>query len=114
MGVRLALDDFGTGYSSLSYLKRLPVGLLKLDGSFVERLGQDPEDEVLLSGIIGIASGLDMHVLAEGVETAEQLAHLKSLGCELAQGNYFSEPLSTEAAGALLDRVKQAPGTERS
>ena len=102
MGVRFALDDFGTGYSSLSYLKRLPVSLLKIDRSFVERIGQDAEDEVLISGIVYVASGLGLSVLAEGVETLEQLARVKSLGCELAQGYYFSEPLSSEAAGELL------------
>lgn len=75
---------------------------MKIDGLFVERLGQDPEDEVLLSGIIGIASGLDIYVLAEEVETSDQLARLSSLGCDLAQGNYFSGPLSGEAAGELL------------
>jgi EAL domain-containing protein (putative c-di-GMP-specific phosphodiesterase class I) len=102
MGVRFALDDFGTGYSSLSYLKRLPVSLLKIDRSFVERIGQDAEDEVLVSGIVYVASGLGLSVLAEGVETPQQLARVKSLGCKLGQGNYFSEPLRSEAAGELL------------
>jgi EAL domain-containing protein (putative c-di-GMP-specific phosphodiesterase class I) len=102
LGVQFALDDFGTGYSSLSYLKRLPVSLLKIDRSFVERIGQDAEDEVLVSGIVYVASGLGVSVLAEGVETPEQLAWVNSLGCELAQGYYFSEPLSSEEAGELL------------
>jgi len=102
LGVRCALDDFGTGYSSLSYLKRLSVSLLKIDRSFVERIGQDAEDEVLVSGIVYVASGLGLSVLVEGVETPEQLAWVESLGCELAQGHYFSEPLSSEAAGDLL------------
>ncbi len=102
LGVRFALDDFGTGYSALSYLRRLPVGLSKLDRSFVERLGEDAEEEVLLSGVIGIASGLGLYVLAEGVESSEQLARLRSLGCELAQGHLFSEPLPGEAAVQLF------------
>ena len=102
LGVRFALDDFGTGYSSLSYLKRLPVSLLKIDRSFVERIGQDAEDEVLVSGIVYVASALGLSVVAEGVETPQQLARVKSLGCELGQGNYFSKPLSSEAAGKLL------------
>jgi predicted signal transduction protein with EAL and GGDEF domain len=102
LGVRFALDDFGTGYSSLSYLKRLPVSLLKIDRSFVERIGQDAEDEVLVSGIVYVASALGLSVVAEGVETPEQLARVKSLGCAQAQGHYFSEPLSSEAAGELL------------
>jgi EAL domain-containing protein (putative c-di-GMP-specific phosphodiesterase class I) len=103
LGVRFALDDFGTGYSALAYLRRLPVGLLKLDRSFVERLGEDAEAEVLLSGVVSIASGLGLFVLAEGVETPEQLVRVRSLGCDLAQGHYFSKPLSSEAATALLD-----------
>ena len=102
LGVRLALDDFGTGYSSLSYLKRLPVSLLKIDRSFVEKIGQDAEDEVLVSGIVYVASALGLSVVAEGVETPQQLAQVKVLGCELGQGHYFSEPLSSEAAGELL------------
>ena len=102
LGVRFALDDFGTGYSSLSYLKRMPVSLLKIDRSFVERIGHDAEDEVLVSGIVYVASALGLSVVAEGVETPQQLAWVKSLGCELGQGNYFSKPLSSEAAGELL------------
>ena len=102
LGVRFALDGFGTGYSSLSCLKRLPVSLLKIDRSFVERIGQDAEDEVLVSGIVYVASALGLSVVAEGVETPEQWALVKSLGCELAQGHYFSEPLSSIAAGELL------------
>ncbi len=102
LGVRVALDDFGMGYSSLSYLRHLPVGLIKIDKSFVERIGEEAEDEVLTSGVTGIAHGLGLYVCAEGVETPEQLAWLKSLRCDLAQGNYFSKPLPSEAAGELL------------
>ncbi len=108
LGVRFALDDFGTGYSALSYLRRLPVGLLKLDRSFVERLDkEDPKDEVLLSGVIGIASGLGLYVLAEGVEMREQLARLRALGCDLAQGHLFYGPLPSEAAGQLLAKYSR-------
>ncbi len=103
LGVRFAIDDFGTGYSSLSYLRRLPTGLLKLDGSFVGSIGESPgeEDLVLLSGVIGIAHGLGLTVCAEGVETAEQAARLRELGCDLAQGHHFSRPLTGEAAALL-------------
>lgn len=102
LGVRFAVDDFGTDYSSLSYLKRLPVGMLKIDRSFVERIGKDREDEVLVSGMVHVASGLGLKVVAEGVETPEQLVRVKSLGCGLAQGHHFSEPLPAETAGRLL------------
>jgi len=103
LGIRFALDDFGTGYSALSYLRRLPVGLLKLDRSFMERLGEDTEAEVLLRGVINIASGLGLYVLAEGVETPDQLERVESLGCDLVQGYYFSKPLSSKAATELLE-----------
>ncbi len=97
LGVRFALDDFGAGYSSLSYLKRLPVSMLKIDRSFVGRIGENAEDEALLSGVVGIAHGLRLRVLAEGVETPGQLERVKALGCELAQGHYFSESLPAKA-----------------
>ncbi len=102
LGVRLAVDDFGTGYSSLSYLRRLPADMLKIDGSFVEGIEGGAKDEVLLSGVIGIAHGLSMLVVAEGVESAGQARRLEALGCDLAQGFYFARPLPSEAAGRLL------------
>lgn len=104
LGVQLSIDDFGTGYSSLSYLKRFPVSSLKIDCSFVERLGKAPEDSVIVSGIINLAHTLDMKVVAEGVETAGQVTHLQEQACDLAQGNYFSKPLSGEELEGLLAR----------
>jgi len=93
-GVRFALDDFGTGQSSLSYLRRLPVDYLKIDRSFIERLGEDPKDTEIVSGTIVLAHALGLKAVAEGVETPEQSQRLLELGCDLAQGNHFSKPLT--------------------
>ncbi len=92
LGVNLTIDDFGTGYLSLSRLRRFPVGYLKIDRSFVVGLGKDPDDTVLVSGMVSLAHSLGLKVVAEGVETAEQLARLREMGCEFAQGYYFSKP----------------------
>jgi EAL domain-containing protein (putative c-di-GMP-specific phosphodiesterase class I) len=104
LGVKLSIDDFGTGYSSLSYLKRFPVEYLKIDRSFVSKLGEGPDDTALVSGVIGLAHTLSFKVVAEGVEAAEQLATLREVGCDLAQGYYLSVPLPSEAAKTLLDK----------
>ena len=103
LGVRVIIDDFGTGYSSLSYLERFPVDYVKIDGSFVGKLGEESGAAVLTRGVIDLAHALGLKVIAEGVETEGQLEELKELGCDLAQGHYFSEPLTGEAAGALLE-----------
>ena len=102
LGISFAIDDYGTGYSCLYYLKRMPVDSLKIDGSFVAGLGNDPGDDAIVSGTIDLAHALGLQVVAEGVETAEQAARLKALNCDLAQGHYFSGPLSAEEASDLL------------
>jgi diguanylate cyclase (GGDEF)-like protein/PAS domain S-box-containing protein len=102
MGLEFSLDDFGTGYASLSSLKRLPVRRLKIDRGFVQDIGEDPDDAAIVSAIIAMAHTLGMEVIAEGVETAEQLACLRSLGCDRAQGYYFSRPLPAEEFLELL------------
>jgi EAL domain-containing protein (putative c-di-GMP-specific phosphodiesterase class I) len=90
LGVHLAIDDFGTGYSSLAYLHSLPVDELKIDRSFVNRLGSDTRDRHLVQAIIGMGTALGLTVVAEGVETEEQLAYLDERGCDVAQGFLFS------------------------
>ena len=99
LGVRLGIDDFGTGYSSLAYLQRLPVDFVKIDRGFIDGLGQDANDTVITSGIIGLAHALRLSVIAEGVEAAEQLAQLQTLGCDFAQGYYLAHPLPGSALG---------------
>jgi diguanylate cyclase (GGDEF)-like protein/PAS domain S-box-containing protein len=96
MGIRLDLDDFGTGYSSLSYLKRSPVDGVKIDKSFVQGLGEDTTDMGLVRIIIDLCHTLGLEVLAEGIETSEQAALLKDMGCDLGQGYYFARPLPGE------------------
>lgn len=102
LGVQLHLDDFGTGYSSLSYLLRFPVDCLKVPRLFISGLAAGNETAKLLSAIVAVAHNLGLEVIAEGVETTEQLAHVKDLNCQRAQGYLFSRPVGCEAAEALI------------
>ncbi|WP_127476857.1 EAL domain-containing protein [Sulfurivermis fontis] len=105
LGVRIALDDFGTGYSSLSYLKRFPFGALKIDRSFVNDIIDEPDDAALCEAIIQMAHVLNLKVIAEGVETAEQLAYLSARGVDLVQGYFYSRPLPAAEFLAYLAQV---------
>ncbi|MFE5752337.1 putative bifunctional diguanylate cyclase/phosphodiesterase [Streptomyces massasporeus] len=102
LGIRIAIDDFGTGYSSLSYLREFPISILKIDKSFVDELGRSPEQFALVEGIAHLADTLGLTVIAEGVENVRQQELLISMGCELAQGYLFAEPVSAEEAGQLV------------
>jgi diguanylate cyclase (GGDEF)-like protein len=123
LGLRLAVDDFGTGYSSLAYLENLPVDVLKIDKSFVDRIGEpatagpdaaqaggtDARRPVMVSAISQLGHALHLQLVAEGIEQPEQLETLRALGCQYGQGYHFSRPLPAEALGELLDRPGEGP-----
>jgi diguanylate cyclase (GGDEF)-like protein len=102
LGIQLAIDDFGTGYSSLSYLYQFPIDTLKIDRSFVNRMDVELEKLELVRTIATLAWNLSMNVVAEGIETQQQLSHLKALGCEYGQGYFFSKPVDAIATEQLL------------
>jgi EAL domain-containing protein (putative c-di-GMP-specific phosphodiesterase class I) len=106
LGVRLAIDDFGTGYSSLAYVQRFPTQTVKIDRSFVEALDDaDTSQESLVAAIVAMAAALGMTTVAEGIETAAQEARLIQLGCQAAQGFFYSEPVSADEIAFTVRRL---------
>ena len=101
-GARIAIDDFGTGYSSLTYLKRFPIDVIKIDGSFVRDVTIDADDAAIVLGIIGMAHQLGLRVVAEGVETVDQMSFLNAHGCDEIQGDVFSKPMDATKIAELL------------
>jgi EAL domain-containing protein (putative c-di-GMP-specific phosphodiesterase class I) len=102
MGIKVAIDDFGTGYSSLNYLKRFPIDTLKIDKSFISDVCKDPHDTAIVRAIVTLGHALDLTVVAEGVETREQLEYLNELECDVVQGFLFSKSLSADDFEDLL------------
>ena len=110
LGIRISIDDFGTGYSSLAYLKRLPISKIKIDRSFVHDIMTDPDDKAIVSAVINLGHNLKKEVIAEGVETSEQLEHLRFYECDQIQGYYFSRPLPAEDFAQLVKRCNGSAG----
>jgi diguanylate cyclase (GGDEF)-like protein/PAS domain S-box-containing protein len=111
-GVVVSVDDFGTGYSSLSYLKKLPLDTLKIDQSFVHQLNENPDDAAIVIAIISMGQSLNLRTIAEGVETAEDLAFLKAHGCQEAQGFFFSRPVPADQIAQMLTQGSFYPVSE--
>jgi diguanylate cyclase (GGDEF)-like protein/PAS domain S-box-containing protein len=107
LGLQLAIDDFGTGYSSLAYLKRFPVDELKIDRAFVSGLLHESEDASIVNAVASLGHALNLSIVAEGIETAEESRHVHILGCEIGQGYYFAQPLAQADAGAFLAQVSR-------
>jgi EAL domain-containing protein (putative c-di-GMP-specific phosphodiesterase class I) len=111
LGLHLAIDDFGTGYSSLSALQQFPISTLKIDQSFIRNIATNPDDETIVGTIIQMGNSLKMDVVAEGVETEEQLSRLQNLNCTYVQGMLFGQPMSSDNYLELL--LAQSEGTDK-
>jgi len=109
MGVQIAIDDFGSGHSSLNYLKRLPIDDVKIDQYFVRGVTTDPNDAAIVGSIVAMAHELNLKVVAEGVETQQQLAFLKARRCDVVQGSLFSEPVPADAVQQIVARGARLP-----
>ncbi|HMT62880.1 MAG TPA: EAL domain-containing protein, partial [Microthrixaceae bacterium] len=101
-GLKLALDDFGTGYSSLTYLRRFPIDVVKIDRSFVDGIGDDPDNAAIVRSVVELAKTLGLTCIAEGIETDDDLAQIRDLGCDVAQGFLIAQPLSAADAERLI------------
>jgi EAL domain-containing protein (putative c-di-GMP-specific phosphodiesterase class I) len=110
LGVQIQIDDFGIGYSSLTYLSRFPISALKIDQSFVSRIVEETSQRDIIKAIVNLTESLNVSVIAEGVETQEQVIELMGLGCELAQGFHFSVPLGKPKIEEMLDKISNGNG----
>ena len=111
LGNHLSIDDFGTGYSSLSYLKHFPIDRLKIDRSFVKDLNVDPDDAIIVEAIIALAHGLRLNVVAEGVETTDQLEFMRQRGCDEIQGYVVARPMPAEGFTRYLQQNRRKTGS---
>jgi EAL domain-containing protein (putative c-di-GMP-specific phosphodiesterase class I) len=109
LGIRLAIDDFGTGHSSLGYLARFPIDIIKVDQSFVRDINEDPVKSAIVSAVVALSRAIGSTTVVEGVETLPELEQLQALGCDLAQGFYFSRPLPAAAFDELLRAGQGTP-----
>ncbi len=110
LGISIAIDDFGTGYSSFSHLKRFPVESLKIDRSFIIGIGADNDDEAIVSAVVQLAHALNLQVIAEGVETTDQLLKLRQMSCDFIQGYYFAKPAPADELYSMIERPFEVPG----
>jgi EAL domain-containing protein (putative c-di-GMP-specific phosphodiesterase class I) len=102
LGVSISLDDFGTGYSSLNYLRKFPFQKIKIDQSFIQGLGEERDAQAIIGAVAGLGASLDKTVVAEGIETEEQMRQVKAHGCHEGQGHFFGEPMAAETIHARL------------